>query len=492
MRFTWVLFWIFCTVKGFGAGKYHFDYTDNCSKAYIKYLSLQPDAGNQFIKKELISDPYNLMATYVADYDDCLTLLFNGDRVDYAQRKHHLNERLKLLSKGDDNTPWYRLCKAGLYMHWAFVHMRFNENLKAATHFRRSFILLKENRELYPSFEYNDIFFGIEEAAVGAIPDNYKWIASIFGMKGSMKSGAAKVRRFIDGHNMADPFYKEAVIYDVYINYFILSDKDRAWQIVNARTFTVNNDLLNSFVKANIALNFRKADEAQKVLERASNTDEYKDYPILNYEYAYALLHKLDKRSMHYFELFLKQYHGEIFVKDALMRIAFGYYVFGQYDVAERYKGKIKTAGTTLTDADKHAQRFAEHDTWPNPTLLKVQLLTDGGYYITAKSVLSGKSEDDFTSMADKLEYYFRLARVNDELGDKTEAINLYKKVVINGRDRKEQFAARSALQLGFIYEYAGDKRRAIAMYEDALSMDDHDFQNSIDQQAKAGVNRLK
>ena len=60
------------------------------------------------------------------------------------------------------------------------------------------------------------------------------------------------------------------------------------------------------------------------------------------------------------------------------------------------------------------------------------------------------------------------------------------------GRDKKEYYAARSALQKGFIYERSGNKKLAIDAFNDCLSMRNHDFQSSIDQLAKAGLNRLE
>ena len=54
-----------------------------------------------------------------------------------------------------------------------------------------------------------------------------------------------------------------------------------------------------------------------------------------------------------------------------------------------------------------------------------------------------------------------------------------------------DYFAARAALQSGFIYEKLHKNPEAIKAYRNALNMPAHDFQASIDQLAKAGINRL-
>lgn len=485
---TWILLLVVTTTC---AKTYHYNYTDNCGKAYQYYLSLQPEKGRAYLKKELMADPYNLMATYIADYDDCLLLLFNGNAIDYQQLKHHLDDRIALLERGDKTSPWHRLCKAGIYMHWAFVSIRFNENLKAATNFRKSYLLLKENKRLFPSFEYNNIFLGIEEATVGAMPDNYKWIASVFGVKGDVKDGVAKVKNFLSRHDANDPLYNEAMVYYAYLCYYILSDKELAWQAVNNSNFKTENNLVNSFVKSNIALNYRRANDAIHILHTASLLPAYRNYPIFEYEYGYALLHKQDEGATRKFNSFLANYRGTLFIKDTWQKLAYAYYLEDDMKMAIYCRNKINTAGSANTDSDKQALRFAKQQSWPNKTLLRAQLLTDGGYYKEAYALLMKTGAEDYTTAAGKLEFYFRMARVLDETGKTEQAIEYYNAAIKTGRERQEQFAARSALQLGFLYEKQGKNSAAISMFKTALGMDDHDFKNSIDQQAKAGINRL-
>lgn len=492
MRFCVLLTILLCNCCIAVAGQYHYRYTDNCRAAYQQYMALLPENARAKLRNELISDPYNLMATYISDYEDCLLLLFNGNRVDYNQLKHHQYERLKLMERGDESSPWHRLCQAGIYMHWAFVHLRFNENLKAGTNFRKSFLLLKENQRLFPRFEYDDIFLGIEEATVGSLPENYKWIASILGMRGNIHSGAGKVKQFINSHDENDLFYNEALIYYAYLSYYVLSDKDEAWRTVSSGKFQTSDNLLNTFVKINIAINYRKASVAQTLLQQASQWDNYAKYPVFDYEYGYALLYSLDYTAVNRFRSFLSAYKGSLFVKDAWQKLAYAYYLQGDRKMAEYCREKIIKSGTANTDSDKQALRFAQQGSWPHHTLLKAQLLTDGGYYHKAQKILSATTPDDYNTIPLQLEYYFRLARVNDELGSTKTAIQHYKKAIEIGRNRPEQYAARSALQLGFLYEKNAQGENAARMFELALSMQDHDFKNSIDQQAKAGINRLR
>src|SRR5690606_4246305 len=112
-------------------------------------------------------------------------------------------------------------------------------------------------------------------------------------------------------------------------------------------------------------------------------------YPIFEYEYGYALLYKGDPEAINRFNTFLKNYKGSIFVKDGWQKLAYAYYLQGNTKMAEYCRGKILTYGNSITDSDKQALRFAQQGTWPHATLLKAQLLTDGGYYKDAYGLLS-------------------------------------------------------------------------------------------------------
>ncbi len=486
-----ILWFCLAYFSGYGQ-KYTYSYTPGCRDAYKQYMSLHLNAGNAAIREEIMANPTNLMATFIADYEDCLLLLFNGNKTDYEQRKGHMDDRLRLLERGDAKSPWHRLCKAGIYMHWAAVSLRQGDNLKAGLHFRKSFQLLKENRKLFPSFEYNDIYWGVETAAVGAIPDDYKWIVSIFGMHGNVKQGLDYLSRFVNTHTYDDFMKYEAAIYYAYFGFYLGHRQEEVWNYVNSAAFPTNENLMNLFVKTNLALNYRKADVAIQTSLQAQKDENYKLFPILDFEYASALFHKLNNNSLVYFNRFLSRYKGGFFVKESLQRMALIYYLQGNMRDAVATRERIKREGGTAVDADKQALRFAQEEGWPDKTLLQARLLIDGGFHKNALERLKAKSENDFTAISDKLEYNFRLGRAYDEAGDDEKALQYYNNVIRVGKTRKEHFAARSALQIGFIYEKRGSNAKAIAAYNNCLAMRNHDFQNSIDQQAKAGINRLQ
>ncbi|MCD6012600.1 MAG: hypothetical protein K0Q79_2462 [Flavipsychrobacter sp.] len=432
------------------------------------------------------------MAVYISDYEDCIQLLLNCDQKEYKQRESHLDEHITLLEKGDEKSPWYRFCKAGVYLRWAIINVRFGEQLSAANNFRKSFGLLRENQRLHPDFVYNNTFAGLEEAVVGSLPGSYKWLASLFGMRGNVKKGTEKLGAFISSHTANDLMYGETVLYYLYTRFYLLQEQKEVWDFLADPNFSTKNNLLNSYVKANLALDYRKADAALETLRSAAKDPNYSSYPVFDYQMGAALLSKSDTSCTYYFMQYLKKNKSDLYIKDCWQKMAFAWYIAGNMQKAQYCRRQIKPHGAERIDADKQAQKFAESNRWPNVHLLHARLLIEGGYHNDALAILNTVKVASLVGTADEAEYYFRMGRIYEELENYTIALQQYQGAIKAGQGKHEQFAARAALHMGKVYERAGKYAQAQKSYEECLDMPEHDFQNSIDQQAKAGINRVE
>ncbi len=499
MRYKALIFFLLCysaPYRGWASGYY--DYDENCRLAYINFMSLHFEEGNDHILAEKKANPGNLLAEYISDYADCIPLLMNCDADEYKLRAAHFDDRVKTLEKGDRNSPWCRFCLAGIYLHKAIVNTRFGEQYHAALNFRKSFTLLEENEHLFPDFEYNRVFTGLEEAVVGALPGNYKWLASVFGLKGNITKGTALLAAFVNRHTSAQPIYAEAVLYYAFTRFYLLSEQKETWALLNSPAFSTQSNLLNTFVKVNIALDYHKSDAAIETLRAAASSPEYGKYPIFNYQFGCALLTRLDTMCTNYFYSYQQKTKSGLYIKDAWQKMAFGWYANGNDAKATYCMNQVITRGGTKLDADKQALRFAKIKTWPQKNILQARLLIDGGYNDQAITILNSIAVCEIKFPGDKAEYYFRLGRAYqaryDDSGRKenfVSAINNYADASATGKGRPEQYAARAALQEGKMFEQIGMNKEALNKYHECLDMPAHDFQNSIDQQAKAGINRI-
>jgi tetratricopeptide (TPR) repeat protein len=201
-------------------------------------------------------------------------------------------------------------------------------------------------------------------------------------------------------------------------------------------------------------------------------------------------VHSLDPDAAFYLERFITTFKGRFYVKDVLQKLSWHYYLQGDDAKAKEYRQKVLKSGSTYSEADKQAQKEALTDSWPNKILLQARLLNDGGNYKQALALLHGRNAGSFALPEEKLEFAYRAGRIYDDMGNDSIGIVFYKQAIELGEHRKEHFAARAALQIGYIFEQRRDKQTAKQWFQRCLDMEDHDFKNSLDQRAKAGLAR--
>ena len=90
------------------------------------------------------------------------------------------------------------------------------------------------------------------------------------------------------------------------------------------------------------------------------------------------------------------------------------------------------------------------------------------------------------------IEYYYRKGRIYDEMQNIGLAKDNYKKTIDLGQNANYFFAAKSALQLALIHEKNAENKKAIYFFNKCIAMQDHEYEQSLEQKAKAGLNRLQ
>ena len=189
-------------------------------------------------------------------------------------------------------------------------------------------------------------------------------------------------------------------------------------------------------------------------------------------------------------EEFLKTNKGVNYIKDTYLRLAWIDLFNNDVEGYKELNAKAISKGFTYQEKDKQAQKEAEYP--PAPTILiKARLLFDGGYFDKALSTLNTTTGSAFAADKDKSEYYYRLGRVYEKLERDKLAIENYQYAVKFGVNLSYYFAANAALQMGKVYELKNDRTQAAKAYKTTLGMKNHDYQNSIDSEAKAGLARI-
>ena len=155
-------------------------------------------------------------------------------------------------------------------------------------------------------------------------------------------------------------------------------------------------------------------------------------------------------------------------------------------------RGKVLTMGKNLTEADRQAFLEASDTAALNPLLLSARLLSDGGYYDKSIELLTGPARSSLRTARDSLEFFYRLGRLYQKKGDRANAIAQYRQVIKQGAGQQYYFIVNAMLQMGIIAEEEGRYHEAENYYHSCLVIEKVQYRRSIDQKAKAGLDRVK
>ena len=475
------------------SGQKHFDFNGNCQQAYREIIQLKLESGERILNAEKKKDPANLIPSFLEGYIDFFTLFFTEDPVLYRARKDNLDKRLQLMAEGPESSPFSLFTRSVLHFQRAAVRIKFGENWDAAWDFRRSFLQSREDRKKFPAFAPAAMLGGAMQVVAGTIPDGYKWLSSLLGIEGNIKEGMEHLSGFLALDDPWAALYRdEASFYYLYLKFYVENQREEVFSYIRAHGLDIRNNHLYAYLAVNLAVNSQQSAYAERVIREKNNSAEYLAMPAWDQEMGYAALYHLDPEAHVYLERFLQTFKGKFYVKDVLLKLSWCYYLQGDEQKAAVCRAQVLQKGATDADADKEAEKEARRGKWPDKSLLRARLLSDGGYYGEALQSLKGMSTGDLSTPEDKCELAYRLGRIYDGLGRKEEAIAAYLTALKTGEHLKEYFAARAALQTGYIYESRGDKAAAISYFQKCLSLKGHEYKNSLDQRAKAGIGRCK
>ncbi|MBD3748306.1 MAG: tetratricopeptide repeat protein [Sphingobacteriales bacterium] len=472
--------------------KANFDFNNNCIEAYHAIFDLRINDAKALINKEKSIHPNNGVIVLLENYADYFTLLVSENESDYNRLKNIKNSRIAALENQSKDSPYYLFAQAEVYLQWGLIKSRFQDYFLSGLDFKKAKDLLDENIKKYPDFQPNIKSRALIEVIMGAVPANLKGLLSTFGFRGNINKGEIALEQLYQAlSNSKYSFYKKEVVFQLcLIDNDIVSNPNNFKKLINYVNTMPNTSLLKVFLKAHILQKNGHNDESIDLLLNRPKNASYLSFPVLNYLLGSAKYNRMDSDANVYLIYYLKEYKGINYVKDAYLKLAYYYLLRGDNSHYQAFIKMVKTQGNLFDEKDKQALKEANEGN-PNIDLLKARLYFDGGYYDKCLNVLNHKNYNEFNLKRDQIEYYYRLGRVYDKLNQDDKALINYQKSINLGQNTSYFFASNAALMMGKIYESKGDKKNAVNAYKLAASMKNHEYQNSIETQAKEALNRL-
>lgn len=459
-------------------------------------MNLDLDKADKLLGKEQIEKPGNDLTAVYRINVFFLKAFISEEENSFEVLKRQCDLTLKHLDKTDDNffSPWHSYAKAEIMMQEAMVKVKFREYVSAAVEIRKAYRLIEKNKIRFPDFVLNKKLDALLEVIVGSVPREYQWLTEIAGMEGSAAVGTRELTDLLTAVKGNQYYcYREEILFYLTTILTSFNSKDEALQncLDELSTYNLQSPLMR-YCSSSILIKLGRNEEAISLLKNPESYFNSFPFYFMYYKLALCKMRKLDFSATQDFLSFVNSYKGKNYIKSSYQKLSWIELLNNNSSGAEFYTAKCKLTGDALIDEDKEAQRDATSNQKINSILLKTRLLFDGGYYSKALAELSNKSIQNFPSYKDQLEVTYRLARIYEETNELEKAIDLYQKTINNGSSTTFYFAANSALQLGMIYENKKDFLKSEEYYKKCLSMGTHEYQNSLDQKAKAGIDRLK
>src|SRR5882757_4965234 len=214
-------------------GQRRFDFNSNCQEAYRQIVQLKLEAGARILEAEKKRDPDNLIPAFLENYIDFFTLFFNEDPAEYKLRKDNLDKRVQLMNEGPESSPFYLFSKSVIHFQWAAIKVKFGNNWDAGWEFRRSFLQGRENQKKFPEFKPSIMLSGAMQVVAGTIPDGYKWLSSLLGIKGNISLGMQQLESILSQEDPWAVLYKdEAVFYYLYLKFYIENEQEEVFTFI--------------------------------------------------------------------------------------------------------------------------------------------------------------------------------------------------------------------------------------------------------------------
>lgn len=455
------------------------------------------EADSLLVHDRATGDPRLL---YLRNYLEFLDALISGERLIFDRYLEDSGQRIESIRNGTKQHPGSLLDLSSIHLQSSFLCAVNGENYKALKHFFHAYRYLRQGEEADPGNAGKLRNRGIITLIIGSLPDEYRWILKVFGMRGEVEEGFGYLKEYAALSQGNDGL--EACLLLKFSRRILASGKPGGRDPGKAgegspgdcpggsRTLDLYADALGDLGSGN----------SPRVIDRLggyTQAGNERAFPYIDLLLGEALLRSLDSSANVPLERFLHNHTGMHYRHYVWQKLSWHYFLEGDTLRYREARQKVLDSGEPVLEADRQALNETL-DTLPlNPVLLKARLLFDGGYYPRALACLENPSAITLRHERDSVEYLYRLARIYGETGNTVRAIAFYKQVIADqersvsaGRDADWYFAPHAALHLGMIYESAGDPDRALEYYRECLKINRSAYKKSIDFKARQGIRR--
>ena len=416
----------------------------------------------------------------------------------YFEEFYERYDSLRLVLEDLPESRWKSYLLAEAYLQVTFVAVKNERYFRSALAGRKAYALFRDLIADDAAFYEPYKGMGLMHLFIGTMTKGQRRLLKILGYGGTIQQGLRELERSAVHSRLNQD---EASIYLALADVTLNNSASGGVEILARLHRTHPESAFLAYFYGFALLSNRRAAEAERLLRKAVEAGTTADYFFIDYAEFY-LAEALFRQNRFaeaepFYRHYLTRHRGEALKALALYELGLTLEMQGRRTEALPLYRQIR--GDRLYDTDRWAYRAAQKREAAPLTSRERQLVLgrnayDAGAYDHAITVLQAVFDDAGATPAERAEASYRLGRVFHARGRLDDALRAYHYAVAQPLDDPmARWAPWSQFYTAEIYAQRGETARALAAFEAVLAYDEpFDYHESLEQQAKAALGRLK
>lgn len=457
------------------------------NKAFNESIHLRVESSKALTQLCKENSAFKLL---IDDYNDCLTIILTEDQDNSKAVLDRSNQRIKTIETSSISESYKVFFISEILLHQSLVNFMFNYKLDGLLKLKSAYNKTENNLRRYPNFALSKKTKAYLDLILGSTPNDLRWFLKKFGLKGDFHAGLQAIRVIAQSNSI---FANEAIFLDVIASSYVIENFAYSRHLINKTLVQDPKSLSAHLISSLIFLKQNDNNKTFLALQKIPTGPSYAKIPMIDFLKGESNLFKgnYNQAALHYYA-FALSHKGKNLIKTTYYRLFQCHMLLGNENRAYEFLKNCIGYGSDLLESDKYAQFFAEKLQIPCIELIKVRLLTDGGYTDKALAEINKIRPSNLSTKYDSTEYQYRYARIYHLNKDYSKAKEHYIATIELQTWDQDYFAPNACLQLGYIYQSESHVSLAIEYFKKAQTYHNHPYEESITRKARSEIRKSK
>ncbi len=452
------------------------------------YLDLDTVGGNRLLAQRYpVNSPDFIRLT---GYREFLINILHQSKIRTEKFKSESSVWIQLLDKSRNAGISGQAASAEIHLYRSILTAQISDYKTSATELISCYKIIARSGMDFNVNDRNKLS-GILGVLFQQIPDQYIKYLKLLGIRTSGLSGYNGLERFYGSALPGTAQRMEGYLLMVTALKEFSQDPGAAWSFIQSEGSPMIENPLIRYQCALSALKAGDCNTAVNLLETGVRPNAKAPFSYWNYQLGRTKLYQDSPESVVYFDKFLSDPSSDNYKHSAISMAAFYFLVHGKQDQVNQYIINLRNLNAPLNMIDKQALIELSAAKLPNPYLLRMRFLFDGGYYEECMKDCVTLLLAGGISGPEDGELLYRKARCEQRLGRTPAALKTFQEVIARADRINSYIVPNSALQAGYLYKKTGQKELARKYYNICLDLNKYAYRDGINRQAQAALREL-